>query len=405
MGSLRDSSWKVLLVGGALLAGCTGEIDGTPDESVAEDPGFIGTNGLIGINGLTAINGFNGINGFNAVNGLIGVNGLADGVGLMSSPAGRSTVSYLVRCALPAGRSITKKDQFNVSYTYQGQIGVAPQWETGSCDNHCQEHVSACMLAHVNTSGTNVQLWLDGDSPAIGWGKSTNYPYQEGSFFGNIFQSPPRAHYCHGKDFDQGVVPGRLGANQAGAPYTNPGGSNAYCMNQCTAADIPNQGDGYKACSGFNHIVTVWRNFDPNIDYKVCNRNSGKCLDIESASMSDYAKVVQNTYSSAVNQKWRITQVSPGKYNFKNVKSGKLLDVLGGSTSNGAAMIQYAPNGGTNQQWSFTPTGDGYYKFSPASRPSASIELSNGTTASNAVVQQWGWTGTAWQQWNITPAN
>ena len=47
----------------------------------------------------------------------------------------------------------------------------------------------------------------------MGWGKSSNHPYQEGSFFGNIFTSPPQAFYCNGKDFNVGLVPGRLGAS------------------------------------------------------------------------------------------------------------------------------------------------------------------------------------------------
>jgi hypothetical protein len=397
-------SWTLGFVAGALLAGCVSPIAGGDGGEVVEEEPSVAINGLLGINGLTAANGLLGINGFTAVNGLIGVNGLADGVGLMASSAGRSTVSYLVRCALPQGRSITKRDQFNVSHTFHGRIGVAPEWETAACETSCQEHVTACVLAHVNTTGKNVQLWLDGDSPSIGWGRSTDFPYQEGSFFGNIFQSPPKAHFCHGKDFDQGVVPGRLGVHQAGAPYTNPFGANGYCVNHCTPADMPNQGDGYKACHGFNHVVTVWRNFDPSTEYKVCNRRTGQCLDVLGASTADGAYVTQYPFYNGTNQRWRITQVSPGKYNFKNVKSGKMLDMFMGSAANGTSLIQWYANGGSNQQWSFTPTGDGFYKFSPASAPGSSIEVPNGTAAQSAKVQQWSWFNGDYQQWSITPA-
>ena len=116
------------------------------------------------------------------------------------------------------------------------------------------------MLAHINTSGVHIPLWIDGDSPAINWSQNSAYPDQEGSFFGNIFESPPIAYYCNGKDFDVGVVPGRIGAGQTNAPYKNPFSGTGYCRDHCTAADIPHQGDGYKACAGYNHIVTVWRN-------------------------------------------------------------------------------------------------------------------------------------------------
>src|SRR6185295_8566524 len=90
--------------------------------------------------------------------------------------------------------------------------------------------------------------------------QNSSYPDQEGSFFGNIFVSPPTMYYCNGKDFDVGVVPGRIGAGQNGAPYKNPFGGNGYCKDNCTPEDIPHENDGYKACIGWNHPVTVWRN-------------------------------------------------------------------------------------------------------------------------------------------------
>jgi hypothetical protein len=119
------------------------------------------------------------------------------------------------------------------------------------------------MLALVNTSGVHIPLWIVGDNPVIGWGLASGFPDEEGSFFGNIFVSPPKAYYCNGKDFDVGVVPGRLGAGLGDAPYIDPFTSNgAYCKDNCTPADIPHQNDGYKACMGYNHVVTVWRNPD-----------------------------------------------------------------------------------------------------------------------------------------------
>ena len=63
---------------------------------------------------------------------------------------------------------------------------------------------------------------------------------QEGTFFGDIMDTGsltntgkptvtgPVAHYCDGANFTPGttgVVAGRLGANQSGAPYTNPYGT------------------------------------------------------------------------------------------------------------------------------------------------------------------------------------
>ena len=372
------------------LACVPADEEGATNES--EAPGLSSLNGLSSVNGLSSLNGLSSVNGLTSVNGMI------------STAAGRTTVSYIVRCALPAGRSLTRNVS-GVNYTFAGQIGVAPEWETGACGNDCQQHVSACVLAHINSSGKNINLWLDGDHPNLGWGRSSNHPYQEGSFFGNIFANPPQAYYCNGKDFNIGLVPGRLGASAGTIIKNLYSDSRNYCMNQCTAADYPNQGDGYKACNGFNHVVTVWRNFDVSSDYKVCNRKSGKCLDVSAASTSDGASVVQWDYAGRTNQQWKISQVSPGKYKFMNKKSGKVMDISGGKTDNGVPLVQWGWNGGANQQWAFSPTGDGYYKFGPASAPGSALEIPNGTSTLGAKVQQWNYFNGDYQQWNIVPVN
>ena len=92
-----------------------------------------------------------------------------------------------MRCALPATTSITKG-----SYTFQGLLGLAPQWQNGACDTNCQEAVSACLLAHVNTAGLHIPLWIVAQNPIVGWGQDPEFPNQEAAFFGNVFM--PGAH-------------------------------------------------------------------------------------------------------------------------------------------------------------------------------------------------------------------
>ena len=90
------------------------------------------------------------------------------------------------------------------------------------------ERVSACMMAHINTAGIHVPLWLDSAHSSIGWGlDKVNFPYNEGTFFGNIIGTGnlsyaskpgvtgPVAYYCDGAGFPagaNGIVAGRLGA-------------------------------------------------------------------------------------------------------------------------------------------------------------------------------------------------
>jgi len=220
--------------------------------------GFNGVNGLNTANGFTSQNGFGSINGLNLGGGLATQNGIGAAAGLMTSDGGRKVVTYLVKCALPAGKTISKTVA-GVTYQFPGLIGLAPMWETGACDRNCQEWVSACMISLVNTTGTHVPLWMVGRNPALGFGQNASYPYQEGSFFGNIFVSPPQAYYCAGRDFTVDPVPGRIGGVQTGAPYVDPWGASARCDAYCTAADRPFNLDGYKACYGVNNVVTIWR--------------------------------------------------------------------------------------------------------------------------------------------------
>jgi hypothetical protein len=264
------------------------------------------------------------------------------------------------------------------------------------------------MLAHVNTSGQHIALWLDGDNSAMGWGQSGDYPYQEGSFFGNIFVSPPAPYYCNGKDFDQGVVAGRLGAN-SGAPYINPYGSTQLCSTFCSA----HGSDGFNSCPTYNpstsypHIITVWRNFDPGTQYKICNKMSAKCLDMN-GSTSDNAVAVQRGYSGASSQKWTVAETSAGKYRLVNIQSSKALSLSGGRTSDGTSLVQLGYSGSSSQIWSITSMGDGsgIYKLtsSASSGEGASLPV-NGQYNDGTTVQISTYGGSDSQKWYVTVAN
>jgi hypothetical protein len=142
------------------------------------------------------------------------------------------------------------------------------------------------MLAHVNSTGQNFQIWLDSAASQIGWGLSSTYPCQEGTFMGNIFttsttvfnannQAVVEAYYCEGPDFANGTVAGRLGDSSQSDIYANAyggyGSPPPRCDQKCAKADVPNDKDGYKQCAQLaptglhgsprvgNHTITVWR--------------------------------------------------------------------------------------------------------------------------------------------------
>jgi hypothetical protein len=258
--SLSPHRFPILSIGLAVvmaaLAGCAEQPE---DLSGGDSEALASENGLKTINGMKIHNGLASLgNGISLSASLTSPAGLSSTSGLMTTADGRTTVNYLVKCALPAGRTITKADQSGKLYTFAGQVGVAPEWEAGSCGGTCERWVSACMLAMVNTTGDHYPLWLVAQNPAISWGLDPSYPFQEGSFFGDIFTSPPYAYYCGGRDFGISPVPGRIGSAQIAPPYADAYGANGRCLPTCTPADYPHQNEGVKACSGWNEIITVW---------------------------------------------------------------------------------------------------------------------------------------------------
>jgi hypothetical protein len=415
--NVQKTSWLAASLALALaLGGCQAGNEESGASGVADDA-LSATNGLTMINGLTMTNGLSG-NGLSG-NGLSG-NGLS-GNGLLMNPLktgilttgsvmnttqGRSTMTYIVRCALALGKTITAKDSGGASYSFAGAIGVAPEWETGTCGTTCQERMTACLLAHVNTSGVHISIWLDSES-AIGWGQSTSFPYQEGSFFGNVFTNPPKGYFCNGKDFNSATVPGRLGVTQSNAPYSDPYGTPGPCAAYCTpsSAKTNNVADGFSTCGGYTHVVTVWRNFDVNTQYKIVNRQTQKVLEVAGNSTSAGAAIQGRTFSGASNQKWTITQISNGKYKVVNVNSGKALDLSGGSTSDGTALIQSTYSGASNQLWSFqsVPSQPGEYTIGPSAKLASTIWPAAGNTQDGAPVAAVTYNTADIEKWEITP--
>ena len=143
-------------------------------------------------------------------------------------------------------------------------------------------------------------------------------------------------------------------------PTCDPFGTPGPCSARCTASSAKTNSvaDGFAACYGYTHVVTVWRNFDVNTQYKICNKQNGQVprgrgqQHVGRARRSSSAPTPRST-----NQKWTITQISPGKYKVMNVNSGKALDISGGSIADNTALVQTErtrgrrPSSGRSSRW------------------------------------------------------
>lgn len=196
--SRRSSSVSVAAGGLCLLLGACNQTAGPPgtpgqlEQSIETDNGLT-VNGLAN-NGL-AINGL-AINGL-SINGL-SINGLNQGVfsswftlNLLTAPA---VMSYMVKCALPEGQSLAWTNPLtHVNYTWPGELGLAPQWATGSPINSMEQQVmTACLAAHANKFGLRVPLSVRGlDATGaqleVSPDELATYSVPEGCFFGNLF--------------------------------------------------------------------------------------------------------------------------------------------------------------------------------------------------------------------------
>ncbi len=388
----------------AIGLGC--QPGGDTSEVATDD--LVSVNGLSMVNGLSLTNGLGTGNGLSMLNGLTTSTGLSSSSGLMTTTSGRITVSYLVRCALPLGHSITKKDQSGNSYMFPGQIGVAPNWENGACDTACQESVSACMMAHLNVAGVHVPIWLDSPISAIGFGSSSSYPNEEGTFFGNLFitsNGKIPAYYCEGNGFARGIVPGRLGATTSAAGiFTNPFGSGALCSAHCSAASGSSKGQGYSSCNGYSRPITVWRAasyrpvFDPVYAYRFINSSSGLAMDVNSASTADGAAVIEYVPSTTkTNQQFRIALTASSTWKITALHSGKA--IVGTGSSDGSDVEQDTYSGSSSDQWGIDDH-NGHFKLINKSSADA-LEIPSGKKSSGTALDTSTYTGSSNQDWDL----
>jgi len=360
----------------------------------------------------------------------------------MTTAAGRDTVAYIVKCALPAGDSLVKQDQDGTSYTFSGGLGICPAWKNGGIAGNaqCVEGISACVMAHLNTAGVHVPLWLDSPISSIGWGVDRfDYPMQEGTFFGDIFDAGsrsgigkpgltgPLAYYCDGAGFPagaDGVVAGRLGANQANAPYKNPFGVGALCQTapgttpqyskgvigscppQVTNPPASGCPDGYSTIQAnggvWNYPITVWRNnhyrpqFDTGYQYTL--------------SPSSAPSQVLDTGTSAPIQIWNASADLPSSA-FTLAPSGggwtiaplanPALCLDAGSGAPGAGVDLVSCNGSPGQSFTITPDAQSGDFFLKAANTGRCVQIRSGATAPGSAVEVADCAGTAGQKFDI----
>jgi hypothetical protein len=131
----------------------------------------------------------------------------------------------------------------------------------------------------------------------------------------------------------------------------------------------------------------------------ITNRNSGKCVDVVSASTADGAEIIQWDCHGGTNQQWETRTAADGYTQLVSRHSGKCLDVDGASTAANARAILWTCHSGTNQQWQLRDTGDGHLEI-VARHSGRCLDVINSSTTNGTRLQQSDCRGTASQHWS-----
>ena len=116
----------------------------------------------------------------------------------------RTLLKFITQCALRKDQVLAIETD-GIVFEYYGNLGAAPKWNgyPSSLTDSEQRWVSACVLARVNYFGTPVAINLRTRNTSdlkipVTENELEQFPYYEGAFFGNIFDSTNKQYVCQG---------------------------------------------------------------------------------------------------------------------------------------------------------------------------------------------------------------
>ena len=128
---------------------------------------------------------------------------------------------------------------------------------------------------------------------------------------------------------------------------------------------------------------------DTTQTYKLVAKHSNQCLDVNGASTSSGAQIIQQDCHDGNNQKWKLVSVDGGYYELRpQHTTNQCLTVASSGTSNGTQIVQSQAVGAEYQKWTLTPQGNGYYKLI-AKHSGKSADVSGGNIGNGITLVQW----------------
>ncbi|MEU7530130.1 glycoside hydrolase N-terminal domain-containing protein [Saccharothrix sp. NPDC042600] len=155
--------------------------------------------------------------------------------------------------------------------------------------------------------------------------------------------------------------------------------------------------------AGHTYRVTVTASgvVEPGVHYRLVAVHSGKAADINGASQTPDALLIQWTTGSGLNQQFDFIPSTDGHYRVRARHSGLVLQAT--STTSGADIVQQPDTNSTAQQWRLVDHGSG--TISLINRLSGlALDVWQAATTDGTKISQWSVTGATNQRFHLNPA-
>jgi len=207
---MKSLSATLILVGLSSMLGCTAELPS--EDATADAEGAFITDNALTDNALTdnALTD-NALTDNALTDNALTDNALTDNaLAAIQDPGAqgdlnRELLKYIVACAFKPQQSFdfSWTDEGNVVHNehYVGQLGIAPQWATGSLGVEGQHMVTSCLAAKTNFYGVHVTISVRSSEKPLrlqpGSSELTAYSKVEGAFWGNLWAPQPYINACY----------------------------------------------------------------------------------------------------------------------------------------------------------------------------------------------------------------
>jgi hypothetical protein len=109
---------------------------------------------------------------------------------IWSDAAGGRLLDYAARCMFDEQTFVTLTNPPAVPMTVPAHrpLGLGPSWVSGPLSPDEQKYLMACLLAHINVTGSTVTISVRGPTPALALdpGEATRFTVLEGAFYGEL---------------------------------------------------------------------------------------------------------------------------------------------------------------------------------------------------------------------------